>query len=131
MAGSSVNLSDYASRIGEEVGVSEWIEIGQQMIDEFAHTTLDDQYIHVDPARAADSPFGGTIAHGFLTLSLLSRMAFDALPAFENSTMGVNYGFNSLRFLTPVKSGACVRGRLLLWSAITRNDARQARAKQQ
>lgn len=110
----TVNLPDFAARTGEEVGISGWIGIDQRMIDEFAQTTFDDQYIHVDPVCAASSPFGGTIAHGFLTLSLLSRMAFDALPAFENSTMGVNYGFNSLRPLAPVKSGARVRGRFAL-----------------
>ena len=101
-------------RVGQEVGVSDWIEVSQPMIDQFADATLDHQYIHVDPERARSSPFGGTIAHGFLSLSLLSRMSFDALPQIENTEMGVNYGMNRLRFLAPVKSGERVRGRFVL-----------------
>lgn len=103
-----------AGRVGQEIGVSGWIEVSQPMIDQFADATLDHQYIHVDPERARSGPFGGTIAHGFLSLSLLSRMSFDALPQIENTEMGVNYGMNRLRFLAPVKSGERVRGRFVL-----------------
>jgi acyl dehydratase len=117
----TTSLADYLARVDKEVGVSDWIEIDQHRISAFAETTLDDQYIHVDAARAASGPFGGTVAHGFLTLSLLSRMSFDALPRIENSRMAVNYGMNSLRFLAPVKPGQRVRGHFLL-REVSRRD---------
>ncbi len=120
----TTSLADYLARVGQEVGVSDWIEIDQHRIDAFADTTLDDQYIHVDTERAASGPFGVTIAHGFLTLSLLSRMSFDALPQIENTRMAVNYGTNSLRFLAPVKSGQRVRGRFLLRELSRKADDR-------
>ncbi|SEP84756.1 MaoC family dehydratase [Thalassovita taeanensis] len=100
--------------VGQDVGVSKWFTIDQNMIDTFADVTFDHQYIHVDPARAAASPFGGTIAHGFLTLSLLPAMAADAVPAMEGVTMGVNYGFDKLRFISPVRVNSRVRGRFVL-----------------
>jgi acyl dehydratase len=100
-----------AERVGEEVGVSDWIEISQSMIDQFADATMDRQFIHVDPAGAAGTAFGGTVAHGFLLLSLLSRMCFEALPAIEHTAMTVNYGVNRLRFVSPVRAAARVRGR--------------------
>lgn len=106
--------AELANRVGQEVGISDWIDVSQQMIDRFADATLDRQYIHVDPERARSTPFDGTIAHGFLSLSLLSRMSFDALPQIDNTVMGVNYGMNRLRFLAPVKSGERVRGRFVL-----------------
>jgi acyl dehydratase len=106
--------SELAASVGREVGVSGWIEVSQPMIDQFADVTKDHQFIHVDPERARATPFGGTIAHGFLSLSLLSAMAYEALPQIENTAMGVNYGFNRLRFLTPVRSGERVRGRFVL-----------------
>lgn len=102
-------------RIGSET-VSDWIEVTQTMIDDFAQATGDVQFIHVDPDRAARTPFGGTIAHGFLTLSLLSQMAMrmaDA-PVLDGALMGVNYGLDTVRFLTPVRSGSRVRGRFTL-----------------
>jgi acyl dehydratase len=95
-----------SARVGQEIGVSEWIEICQPRIDLFADATMDRQFIRVDPERARRTPFGGTIAHGFLTLSLLSRMARDALPAIDNAQMSINYGMNRLRFVAPVKAGA-------------------------
>ena len=102
-------------RIGEELGVSAWVTVDQAMIDKFAEATGDHQFIHVDPERAKMTPFGGTIAHGFLTLSLLPRLAAEAdLPKIEGVKMGVNYGGNKVRFLTPVKSGSRVRGRFKL-----------------
>jgi acyl dehydratase len=101
--------------IGTEVGVSNWITVDQPMIDDFAKTTFDEQWIHVDPERAArETPFGGAIAHGFLTLSLASRFAYDCFDMLPGQVMGINYGMNKLRFLMPVKAGARVRGRFTL-----------------
>jgi acyl dehydratase len=114
MAGRTVSLVEYRSLIGTEVGLSSWIAIDQARINAFAQTTLDSQSIHVDPEAAKSSVFGGTIAHGFLTLSLLSAMAQDALPQIESAKTGVNYGINSLRFVAPVRSGKRVRGRFVL-----------------
>jgi acyl dehydratase len=95
--------------------VSKWLAVDQPMIDAFADATHDRQFIHTDRQRAeSETPFGGTIAHGFLTLSLLSALAFDAMPGIEGTRMGVNYGFERVRFLSPVKSGARVRGRFRL-----------------
>ena len=103
------------ARIGTE-GVSDWVEVTQRMIDAFADATGDHQFIHVDPARAAATPFGGTVAHGFLTLSLLPRLASLVPDAGQlaGTRMGVNYGGNAVRFLSPVRSGARVRGRFRL-----------------
>ena len=108
------SIEEIKARIGSEVGVSDWILIDQPRIDAFAEVTDDHQFIHVDPAAAAMTPFGGTIAHGFLTLSLLSRMAADAMLRPDNIKMGVNYGFEKVRFLAPVRSGSRVRGRFTL-----------------
>jgi acyl dehydratase len=102
-------------RIGQEIGVSAWHVMDQALIDRFAEVTNDRQYIHVDPARAREeAPFGGTIVHGFLTLSLLSTMAEQALPPIEAMAMGINYGFDRVRFLAPVPAGALVRARFTL-----------------
>jgi len=109
-----VSPAEYQSRVGSELGVSGWIEVDQGRIDAFADTTLDHQSIHVNPAEARPSPFGGTIAHGFLTLSLLSAMSREVLPGLHGTKMSVNYGFNSLRFLAPVRSGRRIRGRFVL-----------------
>ncbi|SFE41662.1 Acyl dehydratase [Sulfitobacter brevis] len=101
--------------IDTEVGVSNWILVDQKMIDDFAKTTHDVQWIHVDPARAkAETPFGGSIAHGFLTLSLASRFAYDCFGMLPGQTMGINYGMNKLRFLKPVVAGSRLRGRFTL-----------------
>jgi acyl dehydratase len=108
------SLDDIRSRIGQEVGVSGWLTVDQTRIDAFADATEDHQFIHVDPAAAAQTPFGGTIAHGFLTLSLLSRMGADAMLLPDGLKMAVNYGFDRVRFLAPVRSGKRVRGRFLL-----------------
>lgn len=107
-------LENYKGLIGREVGLSNWIAVDQARIDAFADTTMDDQFIHVDPERAKSSLFGGTIAHGFLVISLLSRMAFDALPEIDGVGMSINYGMNSFRFLAPVRAGGRIRGRFLL-----------------
>jgi acyl dehydratase len=107
-------LIDIKNRVGQEVGVSSWLLIEQPRIDAFAETTEDRQFIHVDPAAAAQTPFGGTIAHGFLTLSLLPRMAAEAMLVPDGIKMGVNYGLDRVRFLAPVRSGKRVRGRFTL-----------------
>jgi acyl dehydratase len=107
-------LDEIRSRVGEEVGLSSWLLIDQARIDSFAEATEDRQFIHVDPAAAARTPFGGTIAHGFLTLSLLSRMAAEAMLVPEGLRMAVNYGLDRVRFLAPVRSGKRVRGRFTL-----------------
>ena len=108
-------LSDLTPQIGQEVGTSNWIAVDQAMIDRFAATTHDDQWIHIDPDRAArQTPFGGTIAHGFLTLSLASRFAYDCFPMLPGQSMGINYGFERLRFLSPVRPGDRLRGRFVL-----------------
>jgi acyl dehydratase len=106
-----------AARVGQEIATSRWFPIDQKLIDAFADVTQDHQFIHIDPAAAAKTPFKTTIAHGFLTLSMLSAFAYDALPDIENRAMGVNYGFDKIRFLTPVPSGAKVRGRFTLREA--------------
>ena len=111
----SASIDDLKSRIGQEVGVSSWKVIDQDRIDRFATVTEDLQFIHVDPERAVtETPFGGTIAHGFLPLSLLSAMGQEALPTISNRTMGINYGLERVRFLSPVPVGARVRGRFAL-----------------
>jgi acyl dehydratase len=113
-----IALTEMAGLVGTEVGVSDWITVDQTMIDAFADSTNDHQFIHVDPVRAkAESPFGGTIAHGFLTLSLLSAMNFDCVPKVREQTMGINYGFDRIRFMSPVKSGSRIRGRFTLADA--------------
>jgi acyl dehydratase len=124
MVAETIAVASLAERVGQEIGVSGWIEITQSMIDQFADATLDHQYIHVDPERAAETPFGGSIAHGFLLLSLLSRMSYDALPPFENTEMGLNYGTNRLRFLSPVRAGSRVRGRFVLRDSEHRGEDR-------
>jgi len=116
--------SDLQSLIGQEVGVSRWIEVDQARIDAFARITEDEQFIHVDPERAKATPFGGTIAHGFLTLSLASAMSYDAVAPLEGVVMGVNYGFDKLRFLAPVPAGSKVRGRFKLLSADDKGGGR-------
>ncbi|WP_102959848.1 MaoC family dehydratase [Mangrovicella endophytica] len=110
-----IPIEDYRAHLNADELVSGWLLVDQRMIDTFADATHDHQFIHVDPERAkAETPFGGTIAHGFLTLSLLSALAFDALPGVAGTRMGINYGFDKVRFLAPVKSGARVRGRFKL-----------------
>ena len=105
---------DLRALVGRELGPSPSIVVDQARIDAFADVTEDPQFIHIDPERAAQTPFGGTVAHGFLTLSLLSRMAADAMLRPEGVKMGVNYGFERVRFMAPVRSGKRVRGRFRL-----------------
>ncbi len=113
-AQATMTLDELAALTGREVGVSGWLKVTQEMIDGFAELTGDRQYIHVDPARAAETPFGGTVAHGFLTLSLLSRFAYEARPRLTGATMSVNYGFDRLRFVAPVPAESRVRARFRL-----------------
>jgi len=113
MSKTSLSLRNLESRVGEEVGVSPWVEMPQERIDLFAKATDDFQWIHVDPARAKASPYGGTIAHGYLTLSMLPKLA-ESTFEFSDRKMGVNYGLNKVRFTAPVPSGAKIRGRFTL-----------------
>jgi acyl dehydratase len=118
-------MVEMQAQIGTEIGLSNWITVDQAMIDVFADVTQDDQWIHVDPVRAAaETPFGGTIAHGFLTLSLASRFVLDCFTPPPGQVMGINYGFDKLRFLSPVLAGARVRGRFVLNSVQQKSDTR-------
>lgn len=115
----TITIHEMASRVGSEQ-VSDWVDVSQEMIDKFADATGDHQFIHVNPQMAAMTPFGGTIAHGFLTLSLmplLSSKIADA-PKIEGVKMGVNYGGNKVRFIQPVRSGKRVRGRFKLMELV-------------
>ena len=113
MATTQVKLRELESKVGQECGVSPWVEISQQRIDEFARATEDFQWIHCDPKRAKDSPFGTTIAHGYLTLSMLPKLS-ESTFEFSDRKMGVNYGLNKVRFTAPVPAGARIRGRFTL-----------------
>ena len=107
-------IDEFRSRIGEEVGISDWLEITQERIDAFAALTGDDQFIHVDPDRARETPFGGTIAHGFYTLSVLSYLGRGHRPRLQGMTRSVNYGFDRVRFVSPVKVNSRIRARFRL-----------------
>lgn len=119
-----IDLEEYRGLIGREVGLSPWRTIDQNLIDSFAAVTGDHQFIHVDPARAAQTPFGSTIAHGMLVLSLVSAMASETLPVIHDSVMGINYGFDRVRFISPVPVGSRLRGRLVL-TELTRRSPDQ------
>jgi len=108
------NIADLSNYAGKEVGVSDWLEVSQERIDQFADASEDRQWIHIDPERAArESPYKTTIAHGFLTLSLLSVLARLAISV-GGVRMGINYGLNRVRFVSPVRAGARIRGRFSL-----------------
>jgi acyl dehydratase len=111
MRPSAVDPVAYRALIGREIGVSDWHQITQAAIDAFAELTVDQQFIHVDAARARATALGGTVAHGFLTLSLLSNFAHQVVPPLAGAVMSLNYGFEKLRFLAPVPAGARIRGR--------------------
>ncbi len=115
-----ITLDAYQKMVGHEVGVSSWHLIDQKRIDLFADVIEDHQYIHVDPVRAKDSAFGTTVAHGFLTMSLMSIFSYEVMPPIEGATTSVNYGLDKLRFISPVKSGSRVRGRFKLAEATLR-----------
>lgn len=112
-----VKPADAAAWVGKETGLSDWIVIDQMRINQFADVTEDQQFIHVDPEAAKMTPFGSTIAHGFLSLSMLSKLAAGNVLILEGIRMGVNYGFDKVRFVAPVKSGRRIRGRFTLMSA--------------
>lgn len=113
-----VTLESYQAMVGKEIGVSSWHLIDQPRIDSYADVIEDHQFIHVDPERAKkETAFGTTIAHGFLTMSLMSIMSYEVMPVIAGTTMGVNYGFDKLRFISPVRSGKRVRGRFVLAEA--------------
>ena len=114
----TINAKDLPNYVGKEVGTSKWFTVTQAQIDCFADATHDHQFIHVYPSKAKATPFGGTIAHGFLSLSLLSAISYEAGIALENLKMGLNYGFEKIRFLSPVKVDSKVRGKMVL-GAIT------------
>jgi acyl dehydratase len=113
MSKTSLSVRSLESRVGQECGVSPWVEISQERIDQFAEATGDFQWIHVDKERAKSSPFGGTIAHGFLTLSMLPKLT-ESTFEYSDRKMGVNYGLNKVRFTSPVPAGARIRGRFVL-----------------
>ena len=113
-----VSFEAYQAMVGKEIGVSSWHLIDQPRIDTYADVIEDHQFIHVDPDRAKkETAFGTTIAHGFLTMSLLSIMSYEVMPVIAGTTMGVNYGFDKLRFISPVRSGKRVSGRFVLAEA--------------
>lgn len=119
-----ISITEIKDLIGTDLGVSRWMDVPQSRIDTFADATDDHQFIHVDPERAAETPFGGTIAHGFLSLSLLSAMHTDAVPRVKEDHFGINYGFNKLRFMAPVPVGSRIRGRFFLKDARLRGAGR-------
>ena len=118
-------LSELVAAEGAELGPTEWLEITQDRVDLFADATEDHQWIHVDPERAASGPFGGTIAHGLLTLSLLPYFTHQ-LYTVDNIAMAINYGYNKVRFITPVRVGARLRARAVIASVAQLDNAVQA-----
>lgn len=111
----AIDPSELKDYIGKEVGVSDWFEVDQDRINKFAEATEDYQYIHIDEERAAETPFGGTIAHGFLTLSLLSHLGSQGgAIKLKDPVMGINYGLDKLRFINPVRAGKRIRARYTL-----------------
>lgn len=118
-------LSELVAAEGAELGPTDWLEITQDRVDLFADATEDHQWIHVDPERAASGPFGGTIAHGLLTLSLLPYFTHQ-LYTVDNIAMAINYGYNKVRFITPVRVGARLRARAVIASVAQLDNAVQA-----
>jgi len=120
----TVPAEELHDHIGEELGVSDWVEIDQDRIDAFADVTLDHQFIHVDPQAAQATPLGSTVAHGFLTLSLLSYLREDMFFVPENTVMTLNYGLDRLRFIEPVPVGSRVRARSRLIAVTEKESGR-------
>jgi acyl dehydratase len=121
-----MNLSELAEYAGREIAVTEWLEITQERINQFADATDDHQWIHIDPQRAErESPYGATIAHGFLTLSLLPKFLKDTLP-IVGVRMAINYGLNRVRFPSAVRAGSRIRARIVLQSIRDVADATEA-----
>lgn len=121
MTKNTLSIDQLVELQGQALGSSQWMTIDQSMINTFADVTQDHQFIHVDEEAARQTPFGGTIAHGFLTLSLLSAMAAQVLPTVQGQKSGVNYGINNLRFISPVHSGKRVRGNVHLKNVSQKN----------
>jgi acyl dehydratase len=119
-----VPKEELTNYIGEKLGAGEWFEIGQERINEFAECTEDRQFIHIDEEKAAQGPFGGTIAHGFLTLSMLPHIATQNGVVPENVVMGINYGFDKVRFLAPVRAGKRVRAHVEILDVTTKDGSR-------
>ena len=114
----ALKASEIDAAVGKELGVSDWFEVTQEDVNTFADVTRDHQFIHIDPEKAAQTPFGGTIAHGFMSLSMLSHLAEKGAGVWvENADMGVNYGFDKVRFIHPVRVGSKIRAKSTLLSA--------------
>ena len=120
----TMSLDEIQTHVGQEIGVSDWFLIDQERINNFADTTEDHMFLHVDPEAAAQTPFGGTIAHGLLTLSMMPVMAYQAVPGVSGTKMGVNYGYNRIRFMAPVSSGKRIRGRFVVQSVEPKSGGR-------
>ncbi len=119
----AISVADLMKKVGQEIGVSQWHVVSQEMIDRFADVTHDYQFIHVDPVRAKkETPFGGTIAHGYLILSLVAPMSYEALPQIDGRVMGINYGLDKVRFLSPVRAGSRVRAHFKLKEVSPRSE---------
>jgi len=119
----AISVAELTNKIGTVIGVSSWHVVTQDMIDRFADVTNDRQFIHVDPERAKkETPFGGTIAHGYLTLSLVAPMSYEALPQIDGRAMGINYGLDKVRFLAPVRAGSRVRAHFKLKEVTPRSE---------
>ncbi len=110
----SMTIDEVRSYTGKEIGVSDWFLLDQARINAFADLTDDHMFLHVNPDAAKMTPFGGTIAHGLLTLSMMPVMAYQAMPGVSGTKMGVNYGYNKVRFMAPVKSGKRIRGKFIV-----------------
>ena len=121
----SQTIAEFAATVGSETGVSRWFDVPQVRISGFAELTEDHQAIHVDPVYAAATPFGGTIAHGFLVLSLLSAMLADIMAPLSDRAMAFNYGFEKIRFVSPVRAGSRIRGRVVLSGSSARPNGDQ------
>lgn len=119
-----IKASELADWVGKEVGTSEWVDVGQDRINAFAECTGDHQFIHVDEEKAKATPFGGTIAHGLLTLSLLPMMSYGTTLGLEGTVMGINYGYDKVRFLNPVRAGSKVRAKHVLVDAAEKQPGR-------
>ena len=124
-----LRVGDLSGRVGEEIGVSPWLTVSQERIDLFAKAIDDPQWIHIDPEKAKSGPFGTTIAHGFLTLSLLSHL-IESTFAFDERKMGINYGLNKVRFTAPLPSGSRIRARFVLAKYETLPPINQTRGVQ-
>ncbi|MBW4709391.1 MaoC family dehydratase [Roseobacter sp. YSTF-M11] len=117
-----MNPETLPALVGTDIGCSDWVSVTQARIDAFAEATDDRQFIHLDAGAAAETGFGGTVAHGFLTLSMLSSMAYNALPRLAGQSASVNYGFDKVRFVAPVRSGSDIRAHFQLAEATRRPD---------